>query len=208
VGLRNRSERDHEMRFFQYSFRLQLLFKSFYCFSILPGRERSPGRSRAEHLVRPFRSKQHHRCWLHWNQLPVARGLGATRVVGIEGSWPPEGLHDNRSLEIMKTELEQRIAVPEAFDLCISLEVAEHLKPDRRQVLSTSTVRADSAARMTDASGKHDPCDIDRIDLSAPVVRRIEADRPAIAAPAGVQVTTQVLDQSRVRVEPADDMDL
>jgi SAM-dependent methyltransferase len=63
--------------------------------------------------------------------LQAARVLGATRVVGIEGAWLPEELHDDPSLEIVKTDLEQAVAVPETFDLCVALEVAEHLSPQR-----------------------------------------------------------------------------
>jgi len=65
--------------------------------------------------------------------LRASRAMGATRVVGIEGSWLPEELHDDSALEILKTDLEQPIAVSEAFDLCISLEVAEHLAADRAE---------------------------------------------------------------------------
>ena len=63
--------------------------------------------------------------------LEAAKRLGIERVLGFEGEWirGAEALIAPHELEVRN--LDESVSVPERFDLAISLEVAEHLKPER-----------------------------------------------------------------------------
>lgn len=64
--------------------------------------------------------------------LRAARDLGAGRVVGLEGAWLG-AVERDASIEVHTRDLEAPIALGEAFDLAISMEVAEHLSPARAE---------------------------------------------------------------------------
>jgi hypothetical protein len=63
--------------------------------------------------------------------LEAAKRLSAARVLGIEGEWirGKKTLLETHELEVRN--LDDPVSVPERFELAISLEVAEHLKPAR-----------------------------------------------------------------------------
>jgi SAM-dependent methyltransferase len=63
--------------------------------------------------------------------LAVAKQLGTQRCLGLEGSWVKTQSLAAADLDIRETDLEQEVSLEERFDLAISLEVAEHLAPQR-----------------------------------------------------------------------------
>jgi len=62
--------------------------------------------------------------------LDVARNLGAS-VVGFEGEWATSLGPAYPGLEIRVADLEQPLKVDQTFDLAMTVEVAEHLSPER-----------------------------------------------------------------------------
>jgi hypothetical protein len=63
--------------------------------------------------------------------LAVARELGLTDVLGIEGPWIAGLPGRDESLPIRFQNLDAPVVVDRRFDLAIALEVAEHLMPQR-----------------------------------------------------------------------------
>jgi cyclopropane fatty-acyl-phospholipid synthase-like methyltransferase len=65
--------------------------------------------------------------------LAVALELGAERVFGLEGDWVKQDMLDDPRINFSPSNLEDRVSLSEPMDLAISLEVAEHLTPDRAE---------------------------------------------------------------------------
>jgi hypothetical protein len=65
--------------------------------------------------------------------LDVARRLGATKTLGIEGHWISRADLVNQQIDLLTIDLESRVVLNEMYDLAISLEVAEHLSVARAQ---------------------------------------------------------------------------
>jgi SAM-dependent methyltransferase len=63
--------------------------------------------------------------------LDVARTLGVTDAVGYEGEWVKALEPTYPGLDIRATDLEAPLAAGRSFDLAVSMEVAEHLSPER-----------------------------------------------------------------------------
>jgi Ribosomal protein L11 methyltransferase (PrmA) len=63
--------------------------------------------------------------------LVAARELGASRLCGIDGPHVPPDMMMVDPNVIVKTDLEQPLKLGIIYDLCICLEVAEHLSPSR-----------------------------------------------------------------------------
>jgi hypothetical protein len=64
--------------------------------------------------------------------LSVARAdFGATFTFGLEGPWMTADKLDDQQIEFQPGDLERKAEVPRRVDLAISLEVAEHLTPQR-----------------------------------------------------------------------------
>jgi hypothetical protein len=63
--------------------------------------------------------------------LAAAGELGALRLIGVDGPWVATGKLLNKRIEFTSANLEENIEICERYDLCISLEVAEHLSSDR-----------------------------------------------------------------------------
>jgi len=63
--------------------------------------------------------------------LAVAKELGANHLLGLEGSWVSDDMLDTDSIDLLNHDLEKPIDLDDRFDLAISLEVAEHLSPER-----------------------------------------------------------------------------
>lgn len=67
--------------------------------------------------------------WGGW--LAAAGELGVANLVGIDGEWVKHADLIDPSIRLITHDLEKPLALNETFDLAISLEVAEHLSPDR-----------------------------------------------------------------------------
>jgi len=63
--------------------------------------------------------------------LAAAHQCGAERLVGLEGDWVDEGDLRAQDIELIRADLEEPVRLGEEFDLAMSLEVAEHLTPER-----------------------------------------------------------------------------
>ena len=63
--------------------------------------------------------------------LAAAEELGATRLCGVDGPWVNPAALLSKAIDFKTVNLEQDFATKERFDLCISVEVAEHLSSDR-----------------------------------------------------------------------------
>jgi hypothetical protein len=63
--------------------------------------------------------------------LDVARRLGATKTLGIDGPWISQSDLVNQQIDLLSVDLESRVLLDETFDMAISLEVAEHLSAVR-----------------------------------------------------------------------------
>jgi len=59
--------------------------------------------------------------------LLVAEALGAEKLVGIEGEWMDETKLLCPKIKLINSNLEYEVALSGTFDLCISVEVAEHV---------------------------------------------------------------------------------
>lgn len=62
--------------------------------------------------------------------LAAALELGASEVFGMEGDWVTPDMLDHAAIAFQPADLEQAFSGP-AVDLVLSLEVAEHLSPER-----------------------------------------------------------------------------
>jgi len=65
--------------------------------------------------------------------LAAAGALGVRRLVGLEGDWVKEEELMDPSIQLLRGDLEKPLECRETFDLAMSLEVAEHLSPDRAE---------------------------------------------------------------------------
>lgn len=76
--------------------------------------------------------------------LATSKDFGVKRVVGVDGEWNSQNEMLDMDIELHRANLEQAIYLPEHFDLAISLEVAEHLRPE------SSDSFIDSLTRLSD----------------------------------------------------------
>lgn len=63
--------------------------------------------------------------------LATLRSLGTTDILGIDGPWRSEASLKIPVANFRRAPLDQPLRLDRRFDLAISLEVAEHLPPDR-----------------------------------------------------------------------------
>lgn len=63
--------------------------------------------------------------------LQVASDLGANRISGIEGAHIPDEILLISPQAMVRSDLCQRFQTGQTFDLCLCLELAEHLPPER-----------------------------------------------------------------------------
>lgn len=63
--------------------------------------------------------------------LAAAGELGCERLVGVDGPWVDPAALLNRNISFSTADLEKPLPPAERYDLCISVEVAEHLSPQR-----------------------------------------------------------------------------
>ena len=57
--------------------------------------------------------------------------FGVPKVVGVDGPWIANAKRFRPGLDIRMQDLEQSLEIDDHFDLCLCLEVAEHLTPQR-----------------------------------------------------------------------------
>ena len=72
--------------------------------------------------------------------LSVARKLGVRTLTGVEGEWATEWFGGDRraaadDFDLVFTNLEDELRLPQTFDLAICIEVIEHLSPARGKSL-------------------------------------------------------------------------
>jgi SAM-dependent methyltransferase len=65
--------------------------------------------------------------------LRAAAEHGATELVGVEGEWVKDNRNRFSDASYVYADLNTPLSMDRRFDLAISLEVAEHLNPDRSQ---------------------------------------------------------------------------
>lgn len=63
--------------------------------------------------------------------LTVAESLGSKHLKGIDGNWVDESELLSKNIKISPVNLENNLNIDSKFDLCISIEVAEHLSEMR-----------------------------------------------------------------------------
>ena len=77
--------------------------------------------------------------------LAAAGERGVKRLVGIDGAWNSGKEMVNPEIEFHAADLDGEVSLPEKFELALSLEVAEHVRPD------SSDRFVASLARLSDA---------------------------------------------------------
>jgi SAM-dependent methyltransferase len=63
--------------------------------------------------------------------LAAAEELGVSKLVGVDGPWVDSSDMLSKNISFSVVDLELPLTLPEKFDLCVSLEVAEHLSSER-----------------------------------------------------------------------------
>ena len=63
--------------------------------------------------------------------LAAAEEFGCSRLVGVDGPWVDPAALLSKKVEFSTVNLEEKFRVSKRFDLCISVEVAEHLSAPR-----------------------------------------------------------------------------
>ena len=72
--------------------------------------------------------------------LSVAKDLGVTRLVGLDGPASRLGKSHFDEFELIVVDLEDPVGIDETFDLAMSIEVAEHLRGERASTFVSSLV--------------------------------------------------------------------
>jgi SAM-dependent methyltransferase len=88
--------------------------------------------------------------------LATGKRLGAERCLGLEGSWVKTQRLAATDLEVRDTDLEQTVSLDERFDLAISLEVAEHLTPQRSDSFIADLCKASDVVLFSAATPGQD----------------------------------------------------
>ena len=97
---------------------------------------------RAVRTLMPFASVVDFGCGIGaW--LVAARRLGAERVLGIEGAWITQAPHLLEDAQLMVADLAaDRLMFKRSFDLCLSVEVGEHLPAASADLFCENLVNA------------------------------------------------------------------
>jgi len=74
--------------------------------------------------------------------LAVAKQLGVQTVRGVDGPWVNTALLEIDHAEFTEHDLSQPLEIDQGYDLAISLEVAEHLPPERARSFVEELCRA------------------------------------------------------------------
>lgn len=70
--------------------------------------------------------------------LSTLKDAGVSEILGIDGKWVNTSLLQIPASHFQHADLDQPITVERSFDLAISLEVAEHLKPESARMFVNS----------------------------------------------------------------------
>jgi len=73
------------------------------------------------------------------------------RTSGRDGHWVQPARLLSTNIELIPADLERTLPVRSRFDLCISLEVAEHLSADRASSFVQELCAASDLVRFSDA---------------------------------------------------------
>jgi SAM-dependent methyltransferase len=92
--------------------------------------------------------------------LKACHELGATRLLGLDGSWNSQSLMVDNAIEFRSIELNKPFSVLERVELTMCLEVAEHLEPETAPQLikcltDSSNVVLFSAAYLNQGGTNH-----------------------------------------------------
>jgi cyclopropane fatty-acyl-phospholipid synthase-like methyltransferase len=92
--------------------------------------------------------------------LSVAESLGAKILIGLDGYWNTKDKLLCRNIDFTSVDLEGPVDIREKYDLCISLEVAEHLASKRAKAFveilcKSSNVILFSAAIINQGGENH-----------------------------------------------------
>lgn len=66
--------------------------------------------------------------------LATAESLGSLKLKGLDGSWVKKEELLSKRIEFAPVDFEKDVEIEEKYDLCISVEVAEHLPPTRAKI--------------------------------------------------------------------------
>jgi SAM-dependent methyltransferase len=88
--------------------------------------------------------------------LATAKRLGVERCLGLEGPWVKTQPLAAADLEIRDTDLEHTVSLEGRFDLAMSLEVAEHLAPQRADSFVADLCKASDVVLFSAATPGQD----------------------------------------------------
>jgi SAM-dependent methyltransferase len=74
--------------------------------------------------------------------LAAAEALGSERLTGMDGPWVDRGALRSARIDFRPADLAGEIVIERRHDLCISVEVAEHLPPERAEAFVDALCRA------------------------------------------------------------------
>ena len=72
----------------------------------------------------------------------VASALGSQEILGLDGPWVPKSMLMIPVGDFRPTDLQESVTLERKFDLAMSLEVAEHLRPESADTIVASLCRA------------------------------------------------------------------
>ena len=91
--------------------------------------------------------------------LSVAESLGTKTLIGLDGYWNTREKLLSRNIDFTPVDLEEPIDIREKYDLCISLEVAEHIAGERAKVFIETLCKASNvilfSAAIINQSGEN-----------------------------------------------------
>jgi len=83
--------------------------------------------------------------------LSVAESLGTKNLIGLDGHWNTKDKLLSQNIDFTSVDLEGTIDIREKYDLCISLEVAEHLAGKRAKTFIENLCKASNVVLFSAA---------------------------------------------------------
>ena len=74
--------------------------------------------------------------------LAAAEDLGSRVLMGLDGPWVDRASLARPTIQFRPTDLERNVELSERYDLCISVEVAEHLTPNSERLFVKTLCQA------------------------------------------------------------------
>jgi len=84
--------------------------------------------------------------------LSVAESLGSEMLTGIDGHWNTKDALLSNNINFIQADLEGHIDIKEKYELCISLEVAEHLSEQRAHTFVDTLCKASNVVLFSAAT--------------------------------------------------------